>query len=83
MVLDQFIAVLKKYGVTEIDAKEKMFDANLMEAMMLDNDDTKPDELVTEVLIPGYMYKDRVLKHAVVKVNKNEKEIEEDKKGNE
>ena len=85
MINDQFMAVLKKYGVTEIEALNLPFDANYMEAMMLDNDDTKPDEMVTEVLIPGYKYKDRVLKHAVVKVNKNEnKEILEndEKKGN-
>ena len=83
MVLDQFIAILKKYDVTEIEAKDLPFDANYMEAMMLDNDVTKPDEIVTEVLIPGYKYKDRVLKHAVVKVNKNENEIKEKEKGNE
>ena len=72
--------------LTLIEALNLPFDANYMEAMMLDNDDTKPDEMVTEVLIPGYKYKDRVLKHAVVKVNKNEnKEILEndEKKGNE
>ena len=50
---------------------------------MIDNDDTKPDEMVTEVLIPGYKYKDRVLKHAMVKVNKNENTEIEEKKGNE
>ena len=85
MINDQFMAVLKKYGVTEIEALNLPFDANYMEAMMLDNDNTKPDELVTAVLIPGYKYKDRVLKHAVVKVNKNEnKEIIEnnEEKGN-
>ena len=81
MINDQFMAVLKKYGVTEIEALNLPFDANYMEAMMLDNDATKPDEMVTEVLIPGYKYKDRVLKHATVKVNKNENKKEE-KKGN-
>jgi len=85
MVYDQFMAVLNKYEVTEIEALGNPFDANYMEAMLLDYDDTKPDELVTEVLASGYKYKDRVLKHAIVKVNKNEKEIENvnnDEKGN-
>lgn len=83
MVVNQFNEILKKYGVVEIEALGYPFDANYMEAMMIDNDDTKPDEMVTEVLIPGYKYKDRVLKHAVVKVNKNENKETEEKKGNE
>ena len=83
MVVNQFNEILKKYGVVEIEALVYPFDANYMEAMMIDNDDTKPDEMVTEVLIPGYKYKDRVLKHAVVKVNKNENKEDLDKKGNE
>ena len=83
MVVNQFNEILKKYGVVEIEALGYPFDANYMEAMMIDNDDTKPDEMVTEVLIPGYKYKDRVLKHAVVKVNKNENKKTEEKKGNE
>ena len=83
MVINQFNEILKKYGVVEIEALGYPFDANYMEAMMIDNDDTKPDEMVTEVLIPGYKYKDRVLKHAVVKVNKNENKETEEKKGNE
>lgn len=87
MVASQFMEILKKYDVVEIEALGYPFDSNYMEAMMIDNDATKPDEMVTEVLIPGYKYKDRVLKHAVVKVNKNEKqenkeEIKE-KEGNE
>jgi len=77
MVCNQFMEILKKYGVVEIEAIGYPFDSNYMEAMMIENDDTKPDEMVTEVLIPGYKYKDRVLKHAVVKVNKLE-----EKKGN-
>ena len=77
MVCNQFMEILKKYGVVEIEAIGYPFDSNYMEAMMIENDDTKPDEMVTEVLIPGYKYKDRVLKHAVVKVNKLE-----ERKGN-
>ena len=85
MVNNQFKEILKKYGVVEIEALGYPFDANYMEAMMTDNDETKPDDMVTAVLRKGYKYKDRVLKHAVVKVNKNEKQIKEneEKKGNE
>jgi len=83
MVNNQFKEILKKYGVVEIEAIGYPFDPNYMEAMMVENDDTKPDEMVLDVLRKGYKYKDRVLKHAMVKVNKNENKEIEDKKGNE
>ncbi len=77
MVNNQFNDILKKYGVVEIEALGLPFDPNYMEAMMIENDKDKPDEIVTAVLETGYKYKDRVLKHAKVRVNKNE-----EKKGN-
>ena len=77
MVNSQFNDILKKYGVVEIEALGLPFDPNYMEAMMIENDKNKPDEIVTAVLETGYKYKDRVLKHAKVRVNKNE-----EKKGN-
>ena len=80
MVNNQFKEILKKYGVVEIEAIGYPFDSNYMEAMMVENDPNKPDEMVLDVLRKGYKYKDRVLKHAMVKVNKNENK---DKKGNE
>ncbi len=83
MVNNQFKEILKKYGVVEIEAIGYPFDPNYMEAMMVENDDTKPDEMVLDVLRKGYKYKDRVLKHAMVKVNKNENKETKDKKGNE
>ena len=80
MVSNQFKDILKKYGVVEIEALGYPFDENYMEAMMVGNDPTKPNEMVLEVPMKGYKYKDRILKHAVVKVN----QIEENKneKGN-
>lgn len=68
----QFKEILKKYGVVEIEALEYPFDPNYMEAMMVDKVLDKPDGMVLEVLIKGYKYKDRVIKPAVVKVNKLE-----------
>lgn len=72
MVSNQFKEILKKYGVVEIEALGYPFDPNYMEAMMVGNDPEKPNEMVLEVLMKGYKYKDRVLKHAVVKVNQIE-----------
>ena len=72
MVSNQFKDILKKYGVVEIEALGYPFDENYMEAMMVDSDPSKPNEMVLEVLMKGYKYKDRILKHAVVKVNQIE-----------
>lgn len=78
MVSNQFKDILKKYGVVEIEALGYPFDADYMEAMMVDSDPSKPNEMVLEVLMKGYKYKDRVLKHAVVKVNQVEESTEEE-----
>lgn len=72
MVSNQFKDILKKYGVVEIEALGYPFDPDYMEAMMVDNNPEKPNEMVLEVLMKGYKYKDRVLKHAIVKVNQIE-----------
>ena len=77
---NQFKDILKKYGVVEIEALGYPFDEDYMEAMMVGNDPTKPNEMVLEVLMKGYKYKDRILKHAVVKVNQTEENKNE--KGN-
>jgi len=74
MISNQFKDILKKHGVVEIEALGYPFDADYMEAMMVDNDPSKPNEMVLEVLMKGYKYKDRILKHAVVKVNQIEKD---------
>ena len=81
MVSNQFKDILKKYGVIEIEALGYPFDADYMEAMMVDSDPEKTNEMVLEVLMKGYKYKDRILKHAVVKVNQIEENDNE--KGNE
>lgn len=80
LVNNQFKDILAKYNVQEIDAKDKEFDEDYMEAMMIGNDPSKPNNIVLDVLMKGYMYKDRVLKHAVVKVNQIENNDNE--KGN-
>ena len=80
IVSNQFKDILKKYGVVEIEALGYPFDENYMEAMMIGHDTTKPNEMVLEVLMKGYKYKDRILKHAVVKVNQIEEN--ENEKGN-
>lgn len=61
--------LLEKFEVKEIDCLGKEFDPALEQAVVIDHDETKESGVVTVVLQKGYMYKDRVLRTAMVKVN--------------
>ena len=61
---------LSRFGVKEIDALGLEFDANYHMALLTDTDTSKKDEEVLEVLLKGYILKDRVIRPASVKVNK-------------
>ena len=61
--------LLFKFEVKEIEALDNEFDPALEQAVIMDKDDSKESGVVLEVLQKGYMYKDRVLRTAMVKVN--------------
>ena len=61
---------LSRFGVQEIKALGLEFDANYHLALLTDCDTSKKDEEVLEVLLKGYILKDRVIRPASVKVNK-------------
>jgi grpE len=73
MMYASLCEVLKKFGVEEIECVGKEFDANTMQALMVDNDPNFEDDVVLEVLLKGYKLKDRVIRAASVKVNKLDK----------
>lgn len=61
--------VLSKLGVTEIECERgTKFDPNLHEAVMHVDDDALGEQEVAAVFQKGYIYKDRVVRHAVVQV---------------
>jgi molecular chaperone GrpE len=64
----QFVAVMEDVGVTPMDAQGKEFDANLHNAVMHVEDDEFGENIVAEELQKGYMYKENVLRHSMVKV---------------
>ena len=65
---EQFVAVMEDVGVTPMDAQGKEFDANLHNAVMHVEDDEFGENIVAEELQKGYMYKENVLRHSMVKV---------------
>lgn len=69
MIKTQLVNALVNEGVKEIDALNKAFDANQMQALMTEKvEGVKPGQVV-EVLQKGYMLKDRLLRPALVKVS--------------
>ena len=69
MVYNQTRTLLEKFEVKEIDCIGKEFDPSNQQAVLVEKDETKEPGVVLEVLQKGYMYKDRVLRIAMVKVN--------------
>lgn len=67
-IYKQFTTVLEEIGVTPIEAVGKEFDPNLHNAVMHDEDETKEANIISEEFQKGYMYKDSVVRHSMVKV---------------
>lgn len=70
MLYSHMAETLKKFGVEEIEALDQKFDPNLHQALLIDKDETKEDEVVLEVLLKGYTLKGKMIRPSSVKVNK-------------
>lgn len=69
MITNQLIDILKGEGLAPIEALNKEFDPNKMHAVeALETEDS--ENIVVKVNQAGYMYKDRVLRPAMVVVTK-------------
>jgi molecular chaperone GrpE len=68
LVQQQFLDLLKRYDVTRIQAEGKPFDASLHHALVHQPAADKPPNTVIQVVEPGYLHKDRVLRTAKVVV---------------
>ena len=69
MIYTNIIEILNKNDVKEIEAEGIEFNPTVHQAVLMDHDENKPHGVVLEVLQKGYMYKDRVIRPAMVKVN--------------
>ncbi len=69
MIQDQIKKEMESEGVSEIDALNEEYDPNYHQAIMTEKiEGTEPNK-VTEVLQKGYMFKDRVIRPAIVKIS--------------
>ncbi|MFP4548126.1 MAG: nucleotide exchange factor GrpE [Fidelibacterota bacterium] len=70
MIHKKFSNILKNLGVEPIQTVGEDFDPDLHHALMVrEEEDIEPDKVLEE-FEKGYMYKDKVLKHAKVVVSK-------------
>ncbi len=69
MVLEKFYKTLDDQGIKRIESKGKPFDVNLHEALMQQPAEGVPAFTVLEEVEPGYMYKDKVIRHSKVVVS--------------
>ncbi len=70
MIYHKLLQILEKEGVTPIQATGKKFDYNLHEAVMVQEKTGVESGTILEVVQKGYLFKDRVLRHAKVIVAK-------------
>ena len=69
MIYGSFVNVLNNIEVKEIECDGLEFNPVYHQAVLTEKDETKPSGVILEVLQKGYMYKDKVIRPAMVKVN--------------
>ncbi|OGF47234.1 MAG: nucleotide exchange factor GrpE [Candidatus Firestonebacteria bacterium RIFOXYC2_FULL_39_67] len=78
MIYGNLKEALEKEGLKKQETEGKKFDPNMHEVVATEpTEDAKKDGMVAEVFRPGYMFKDIVIRPAMVKVYKKTEEVEE------
>jgi molecular chaperone GrpE len=67
----ELLKVLEKHGVKKFEPLDEKFDPNLHQAMFEMSDASRPAGTVAQVIQPGYMIGERVLRPALVAVAKD------------
>jgi molecular chaperone GrpE len=70
LVYKQLRDALEKFGIKAFEAEGQPFDPARHDAMMQVVTDEVPENTVVQVLQEGYLYNDKVLRHAKVGVSK-------------
>lgn len=69
MIKEELNKALEQEGVTEIDALDEEYNPQFHQAIMTEKVEGKESNVVIEVLQKGYMFKDRVIRPAMVKIS--------------
>jgi len=70
LVYKQLRDILEKFGIKAFQAEGQPFDPSRHDAMMQSVTDEVPQNAVVQVMQEGYLYHDKVLRHAKVSVSK-------------
>ena len=73
IIYQQFLTLLQRLGLEPIETKDQFFDPNLHEAVASVESDAHDDQQIVDELQPGFMYKQRLLRPARVRVARNSK----------
>ena len=68
LIEKQFEDALKNIGVAQINAVGEQFDPEMHNAVMHIDDESFGDNIVVEEFAKGYKYKEKVIRHSMVKV---------------
>ena len=68
MIFHQYQEILKKLGVTEMDALGQPFDPEKHNAVMHIDDENLGENVVAQVFQAGFSMGDKVIRHAIVQV---------------
>ena len=69
MIKDQLNKALEDEGVSIIDALNEEYDPNFHQAILTEKVEGKEANIVLEVMQEGYMFKDRLIRPAIVKIS--------------
>ena len=75
IIYQQFLTTLQKLGLEPIETKDQFFDPNLHEAVAAVDTDMYEDQQIIDELQSGFMYKNRLLRAARVRVAHNPKSV--------
>lgn len=68
LIYRQLMTTLDEIGLKPIDAVGKEFDPNLHNAVMHGEDESLGENIISDEFQKGYMYRDMVVRHSMVKV---------------
>ncbi|MDP3149704.1 MAG: nucleotide exchange factor GrpE [Ignavibacteria bacterium] len=71
MIYDKLVKILDDQGVKKMESVGKPFDVHFHEALLQKKDETQPPHSVLDELETGYLYQDKVIRHAKVIVNED------------
>ncbi len=77
LIYSQLYSTLEKEGLMQINPINEKFNPEKHEVLLCEESE-KPENTVLEVLQKGYILKDRIIRHAKVKIAKNKTRCEND-----